>query len=176
MENLFRSYPILHPNHWCLLRIALGVVVAGLAWYGAPVWLTLGILVFAMITDYIDGAVARACGLITPTGKWLDPLADKLVYLPLFALAAWTGRADIYWVLALAGADIIGTVARPWLTASATMWGKSKTCVAFALAAWMTLSPQGASWPAVSYIELAIGWLVAVLALASVISKIPRAR
>jgi phosphatidylglycerophosphate synthase len=95
-----------------------------------------------MCTDFVDGMIARACGLVSETGKWLDPLADKLVCLPLFAVMAWYGRVDPEWVAVLVLADTVGTVGRPWLTASATLWGKLKTCLAFGLVVWCMILPH----------------------------------
>lgn len=54
----------------------------------AGTWMWTGFIIFilASITDYIDGQVARKCNQVSDFGKFLDPLADKLVTIAVMAM------------------------------------------------------------------------------------------
>ncbi len=79
------------PNLLTLSRILVIPALIGTFWLDAPLsnWLALGLFVAAGITDFFDGYVARALGVQSKLGQFLDPVADKLlVAAALFMLAA----------------------------------------------------------------------------------------
>jgi CDP-diacylglycerol--glycerol-3-phosphate 3-phosphatidyltransferase len=89
------------PNRLSVLRIVLAVAVIYLLLTGAlwPRVLAFVLFVAAALTDYYDGYLARARKMVTPLGKILDPIADKLLILSTFLVLAMLGLFSIWWIV-----------------------------------------------------------------------------
>lgn len=90
------------PNKLTVLRIALVPLFLLLMVWSFPSHYFLAGLVFgaAALTDMFDGKIAREQGLITNLGKFLDPLADKMLTTTAFLAFLALGCMDV-WALAL---------------------------------------------------------------------------
>ena len=142
------------PNRLTLARVVLipFFVVILMAPFGLPGqnWIALIIFIAACITDFLDGQIARRRNLITNFGKFMDPLADKLlVCAALVCLSsmqivpAWMTAVIISREFVVSGLRLIA--AERGIVIAAGWSGKVKTClqmfaIIFAIAAIAEIS------------------------------------
>lgn len=122
------------PNKLTVLRvllIPLFVAVLMIGFYGHTV-VALAIFIIASITDWLDGRLARKNNLVTNFGKFLDPLADKmLVMSALVCMTAndWCDPVAVIVILArefmVSGLRLV--TAGEGVVVAAGIWGKLKT-------------------------------------------------
>ncbi len=151
------------PNKLTLLRMLMVpfLMVFITFDFGLPNWAARLIAAFffaaASFTDFLDGSIARKYNLITNFGKFMDPLADKLmVFVALISLCYTTGRdegACVYGVCLLVATVIVifrelaVTSMRMVVTNTdgiviAASWlGKVKTCTQIAAILVVILEP-----------------------------------
>ncbi len=83
-----------------ILLIPLYVYIYLTADSNTDYYIATGVMAFSMVTDYVDGIIARKFNMITALGKIIDPVADKLTQLAVFVCLC-TKFSILYWVLAL---------------------------------------------------------------------------
>ena len=79
-------------NKLTILRVVLIPVflILMLAEFPGHLWLALAVFILASLTDWLDGHIARKYGQVTSFGKFMDPLADKLlVTAALLVFVQW---------------------------------------------------------------------------------------
>ena len=81
-----------------LARVALIPVFMAFLLLGCR-WVALGIFVVASLTDYIDGYIARRHNQVTDFGKFMDPLADKLLVFAAMLHFVQEGRMAAWAVM-----------------------------------------------------------------------------
>lgn len=81
------------PNLVSLIRILMAPVLFYLAFTQQPYWF-IGVLLFAVFTDVLDGFLARILNQITPMGSRLDSWGDFIIYSTM-AICAWILWPDI---------------------------------------------------------------------------------
>jgi CDP-diacylglycerol--glycerol-3-phosphate 3-phosphatidyltransferase len=88
------------PNQLTLLRVLLTPVFVALLLSTTPLYLQLSLVVFvvAALTDWYDGWAARRLGYVSRWGKFMDPLADKVLSAAALLAFAWLGLVESWMV------------------------------------------------------------------------------
>lgn len=121
------------PNKLTMLRFALipfFVVTYLLLEPSSPIPALLFII--ASVTDFLDGYIARRDHLVTTFGKFIDPLADKVLTLSAFILLVGKGQLASWIVVIIVARELMITgfrtvAASNGVTIAASKWGKYKT-------------------------------------------------
>ncbi|MDE6686809.1 MAG: CDP-diacylglycerol--glycerol-3-phosphate 3-phosphatidyltransferase [Lachnospiraceae bacterium] len=124
------------PNKLTLFRVILipFFLFFLLSGYGGAYsrWIALGIFVVASLTDLLDGKIARKYHLVTNFGKFMDPLADKLLvcsamiaFVELGQMPSWVVIIIISREFAISGFRLVA--ADNDVVLAASWWGKIKT-------------------------------------------------
>ena len=133
-----------------LLRIILIPVFLVILYWGFPgaEWVALGVFILASITDMLDGHVARKYHQVSNMGKFLDPLADKVLVCAAMCwlvgcgqMWAWTLAVVLFREFAVSGLRLIAVEQGQVIAAA---WsGKVKTCATMVAICFMLVF----DWP-----------------------------
>ena len=162
------------PNKLTVLRVCMvPVFVFLMLWDGlgaAGKYAAAAIFILASATDYLDGYLARKNNLVTDFGKFMDPIADKLLVCSAMiclvekdALAAWIviiiiGREFIISGFRLVASDK-GTVI------AASYWGKFKTVFQMVMVILLILDLGGI----IDTIAQIVTWIALILTVVSLV-------
>jgi CDP-diacylglycerol--glycerol-3-phosphate 3-phosphatidyltransferase len=99
------------PNMLTLARIAAIPVVMAFIWGGEPEDCVIAAWLYsaATLTDFFDGWLARRRGLVTVMGKFLDPLADKLIVMAMLVMLIPLHRVGASLVILILSREITVT-------------------------------------------------------------------
>ncbi len=133
-------------NRITLLRIGMIPFFMILIQLGMDIW-ALSVFLLAAVTDFLDGYIARSRNQITNLGKFLDPLADKMLITAAFIyltssglLPAWITILVLFREFAVTG---LRMVLAGDIVLSASIWGKIKTNVQILVVVWLLLELPG---------------------------------
>ncbi len=89
-------------NKITMFRVVLIPVFLIVLYWGFPysTYVGLGIFILASLTDFLDGYLARSRNLVTDFGKFMDPLADKVLVVTAMLWFTQTGRMPA-WAVAI---------------------------------------------------------------------------
>lgn len=92
------------PNKLSLMRIGSVPVITLLLVLDGFVWTkyaALVLFILAAITDFVDGHIARKYNLVTNFGKFIDPVADKMLVLSTMIMLSWHAVLPAWLVVAV---------------------------------------------------------------------------
>ena len=116
-----------------MILVPFLVVFLLTGWGGeANRWICLAIFVAASVTDWFDGHLARKYNLITNFGKFMDPLADKLLVCSAMICMIEVDKLPAWVVIIIIGREFIISgfrliAAENGIVIAANYWGKFKT-------------------------------------------------
>ena len=161
------------PNKLTILRMIMIVpfVVFMLVPIGgaAGKWIALALFVIASLTDLLDGNIARKYNLVTTFGKFMDPLAAKLLVCSALICLVELGRIPAWIVIIIISREFIISGFRlvasdKGVVIAASWWGKFKTTFQMVMIVLMI-----ADIAALSIVTQIVMWIALILTVVSLV-------
>ena len=157
------------PNKLTIFRVILVIPFVALMLNGYDLW-AVAVFIIASLTDLLDGKIARKYNMITDFGKFMDPLADKLLVCAAMICLVEMGRLPAWMVIVIISREFIISGFR--LVASdngvviaASYWGKFKTTFQMLMIIVLILNLGGVF----DMIGLVLTWIALILTVVSLI-------
>ena len=174
------------PNKLTIFRVILIVpfvvlLLGGNAgWFGnnilIPNIVALAVFIIASLTDLADGKIARKYNLVTNFGKFMDPLADKLLVCSALIALVEMGRIPSWVVIIIISREFIISGFRliasdNGVVIAASYWGKFKTTFQMVMVCLMLVNVPGgiAWWPWLNVLTQVVMWIALALTVVSLI-------
>ena len=137
-------------------------------------YIALALFVVASFTDFLDGNIARKRNLVTNFGKFMDPLADKLLVCSALICLIETGQLPAWYVIIIIAREFIISGFRliasdNGIVIAASYWGKFKTVSQMIMIILMILNI-----PALSMVTTLFYWIALVLTVVSLVDYIKK--
>ena len=163
------------PNKLTIFRCFLIIPFVVLFLMGYDLVATI-IFVVASFTDFLDGNIARKYNLVTNFGKFMDPLADKLLVCSALICLVEMGRLEAWIVLIIIAREFIISGFR--LVASdngvviaASYWGKFKTVFQMVMVIVLMLNFQNSIMIVIGEVLVWISLALTVISLVDYVAK-----
>lgn len=132
-------------------------------------WIALGIFIIASLTDWLDGYLARKYHLVTNFGKFMDPLADKLLVCSALICLIELDRIPSWMVIIIIAREFVisgfrQVAADNGVVIAASYWGKFKTTFQMIAVCLMI-----ADITALSLVTTIVTWIAVILTVVSLI-------
>lgn len=137
-------------------------------------WIALVLFIVASLTDMLDGKIARKYNLVTNFGKFMDPLADKLLVCSAMICLIPLGKLPTAVVIVIIAREFIISgfrlvAAEQGIVIAASYWGKFKTTFQMIAVVLMILN-----FEALSAVTLICTWAALILTIISLVDYIAK--
>ena len=165
------------PNKLTILRVLMiPFFVLFMSWDitgAADKWIAAAIFIVASLTDMLDGKIARKYNLVTNFGKFMDPLADKLLVSAAMICLVEMGRLPAWMVIVIISREFIISGFRliasdNGVVIAASYWGKFKTVFQMAMIIVLIFDFGGFF----GIIEMVLIWISLILTVVSLVDYI----
>ena len=151
LESLKQAGRSIHamnlPNKLTLLRVALVPLYLVLLWFfdndkSMQIWPLL-VFTLASLTDLLDGYIARSRNLITNFGKFMDPIADKLLTHTAFIMLTAIGRLNVTACIIFIAREFVVSGLRLCAVEQGHVIAAGKTVLQMMLVVVLTITGEG---------------------------------
>ena len=135
-------------------------------------WIALALFIIASLTDLADGKIARKYNLVTNFGKFMDPLADKILTISGMICLIELGRIPAWIVIIIVAREFIISgfrliAAENGVVIAANYWGKFKTTFQMIMIILMI-----ANIPQLQLVTTIVMWIALALTIISLVTYI----
>lgn len=168
------------PNKLTVLRVIMVPFFVVFMLYplagDASKYVALALFCIASFTDFLDGYLARKHNLVTNFGKFMDPLADKLLVCSALIclssmgkLAAWITLIIIAREFIISGFRLVAS--DNGIVIAASYWGKFKTVSHMAMIIMLILDFQNKTYQFITGVVVGIGLVLTIVSLVDYVWK-----
>lgn len=167
------------PNKLTMFRVILipfFVVFLLVDITSADKWIALGLFIIASLTDLLDGKIARKYNLVTNFGKFMDPLADKLLVCSALICLVAMERIPAWMVIIIIAREFIISGFRliasdNGVVIAASYWGKFKTTFQMVMICLMIADIE-----ALRLLTTVVMWAALILTVVSLVDYLAKNR
>ncbi len=141
------------PNKLTLSRIVMTPIFLFCFLVSFPCHYLVSLVVFAIAsyTDLLDGKIARSRNIVTNLGKFMDPIADKMLTTAAFIGLLAIDKMNPWALFIILLREFVVTsvrlvAAENGKVVAANMWGKAKTVAQYIVIIYMIVALQAAEW------------------------------
>ncbi len=139
-------------------------------------YIAVAIFIIASFTDFLDGYLARRDGLVTNFGKFMDPLADKLLVCAALICLIETGQLPAWVVIIIISREFIISGFRliasdNGVVIAASYWGKFKTVTQMVMVVVLILNIQHPIFVLLGNILIWVSVILTVVSLVDYVVK-----